>query len=61
MEPMNGASQQSPYRWVVVFAAAVILALSMGAIGNGMSAFIKFEIYKLKIKVLKWKIMKKQP
>ena len=27
-------------RWVIVFAAALILAISMGAIVNGMSAFI---------------------
>lgn len=28
------------YRWVIVFAAALILALAMGAIVNGMSAFV---------------------
>jgi len=31
---------QPPYRWVIVIAAALILALSMGAIVNGMSVFI---------------------
>lgn len=31
---------QPAYRWVIVFAAALILAISMGAIVNGMSAFI---------------------
>lgn len=30
----------SSYRWVVVIAAALILALAMGAIVNGMSAFV---------------------
>ncbi|WP_372605616.1 MFS transporter, partial [Actibacterium sp.] len=32
--------EQHPYRWVIVIAAALILALSMGAIVNGMSAYI---------------------
>jgi MFS family permease len=40
VEPMTEASQQPAYRWVIVFAAALILALSMGAMVNGMSAFI---------------------
>ena len=31
---------QPTYRWVIVFAAALILAISMGAIVNGISAFI---------------------
>ena len=34
------SQEQSSYRWVVVFSAALILALSMGAIVNGMSAFV---------------------
>ncbi len=37
---MTGESRQPAYRWVIVFAAALILAISMGAIVNGMSAFI---------------------
>jgi len=37
---MTEASRQPAYRWVIVFAAAVILAVSMGAMVNGMSAFI---------------------
>lgn len=37
---MTETSQQPAYRWVIVFAAALILALSMGAMVNGMSAFI---------------------
>ena len=40
MESMTEVSPQPSYRWVIVFAAAMILALSMGAIVNGMSAFI---------------------
>ncbi len=31
---------QPAYRWTIVFAAALILAVSMGAIVNGMSAFL---------------------
>jgi len=37
---MTEESRQPAYRWVIVFAAALILAISMGAIVNGMSAFI---------------------
>jgi len=37
---MTEASPQPAYRWVIVFAAALILAISMGAIVNGLSAFI---------------------
>jgi MFS family permease len=37
---MTEVSPQPAYRWVIVFAAALILAISMGAIVNGMSAFI---------------------
>lgn len=37
---MTEASPQPPYRWVIVFGAALILAIAMGAIVNGMSAFI---------------------
>ena len=37
---MTEVFPQPVYRWVIVFAAAMILALSMGAIVNGMSAFI---------------------
>ncbi|QCO54398.1 MFS transporter [Pseudorhodobacter turbinis] len=37
---MNTSDPQPAYRWVVVTAAALILAVSMGAIVNGMSAFI---------------------
>ena len=33
-------SIQQPYRWVIVSASALILALSMGSIINGMSAYI---------------------
>jgi MFS family permease len=40
MESTTQTSAQPPYRWVIVFAAAMILAISMGAIVNGMSAFI---------------------
>jgi MFS family permease len=40
MESVTEAFPQPPYRWVIVFAAALILAISMGAIVNGMSAFI---------------------
>ena len=40
MEPMTHAPPQPAYRWVIVIAAALILALSMGAMVNGMSAFI---------------------
>tara|TARA_R110002049_G_scaffold29972_6_gene102173 strand:+ start:10700 stop:11899 length:1200 start_codon:yes stop_codon:yes gene_type:complete len=37
---MNTPDTQPAYRWVVVIAAALILAIAMGAIVNGMSAFI---------------------
>jgi len=37
---MSKASAQPAYRWMIVFAASLILALSMGAMVNGMSAFI---------------------
>ncbi len=37
---MSKVSAQPAYRWTIVFAASVILALSMGAMVNGMSAFI---------------------
>lgn len=37
---MSALSQEPAYRWVIVFVAAVILAIAMGAIINGMSAFI---------------------
>jgi len=37
---MPDASPQPAYRWVIVFAASLILAIAMGAIVNGMSAFI---------------------
>jgi len=37
---MPEASPQPAYRWVIVVGAALILAISMGAIVNGMSAFI---------------------
>ncbi|SDG05026.1 MFS transporter [Sulfitobacter delicatus] len=37
---MNTPDPQPAYRWVVVTAGALILAISMGAIVNGMSAFI---------------------
>ena len=33
-------SIQQPYRWIIVSASALILALSMGTIVNGMSAYI---------------------
>jgi MFS family permease len=37
---MIEASRLPAYRWVIVFGAALILAISMGAIVNGISAFI---------------------
>jgi len=37
---MTSAEPQPAYRWVIVTASALILAISMGAIVNGMSAFI---------------------
>jgi len=37
---MTEDSRQPAYRWVIVLAAALILAISMGAVVNGMSAFI---------------------
>ncbi len=37
---MAEQASQPSYRWVIVLAAAMILAISMGAIVNGISAFI---------------------
>jgi len=37
---MSEKIQQHSYRWIIVIASALILAISMGAIVNGMSAFI---------------------
>ncbi|MBM1814699.1 MFS transporter [Pseudosulfitobacter pseudonitzschiae] len=37
---MTTSIPQARYRWVIVIASALILAISMGAIVNGMSAFI---------------------
>lgn len=37
---MTEQSSRPAYRWIIVFAAAAILAIAMGAIVNGMSAFI---------------------
>lgn len=37
---MSGTAQLQPYRWVVVAASALILALAMGSIVNGMSAYV---------------------
>ena len=37
---MPGTSDLPAYRWTVVFASALILAVSMGSIVNGMSAYI---------------------
>jgi MFS family permease len=37
---MTEESPQPAYRWMIVFGAALILAMAMGAIVNGMSAFI---------------------
>jgi len=37
---MRTSGTQPTYRWVIVTASALILAISMGAIINGMSAFI---------------------
>tara|TARA_R110002126_G_scaffold64722_2_gene165688 strand:+ start:392 stop:1600 length:1209 start_codon:yes stop_codon:yes gene_type:complete len=37
---MTTTIPQARYRWVIVIASALILAISMGAIVNGMSAFI---------------------
>lgn len=37
MEPSHGLS---PHRWVVVSTSALIMAISMGTIVNGMSAFV---------------------
>jgi MFS family permease len=36
---MAHTTQQSAFRWVILFAAAIILALSMGLLINGISAF----------------------
>lgn len=37
---MTATQEMTPYRWVVVFASALILALAMGSIVNGMSAYV---------------------
>lgn len=37
---MNVADTNLSYRWAIVFASALILAVSMGAIVNGISAFV---------------------
>jgi MFS family permease len=37
---MTGETPQPAYRWMIVFGAALILAIAMGSIVNGMSAFI---------------------
>ena len=37
---MSDTVQQPAYRWVIVSASALILAIAMGAIVNGLSAFI---------------------
>lgn len=37
---MTEEAPQPAYRWMIVFGAALILAIAMGAIVNGMSAFI---------------------
>ncbi len=37
---MPKETQQPLYRWVIVIASALILAISMGGIVNGMSAFV---------------------
>lgn len=37
---MANSIQQPAYRWIVVSASALILAISMGAIVNGLSAYI---------------------
>lgn len=37
---MDESDRQPAYRWVIVAASALILAVSMGAIVNGLSAFI---------------------
>ena len=37
---MSDQTTQPAYRWVIVTASALILAIAMGAIVNGMSAFI---------------------
>lgn len=37
---MSNTDHLSPYRWTIVFASALILAISMGSIVNGMSAFV---------------------
>ncbi|MEC7762291.1 MAG: MFS transporter [Pseudomonadota bacterium] len=37
---MSATPALQPYRWVVVAAGALILALAMGAIVNGMSAYV---------------------
>lgn len=37
---MSDEIVQPSYRWVVVFASALILAISMGSIANGLSAYI---------------------
>lgn len=37
---MTDAAPMPSYRWIIVFASALILAISMGAIVNGFSAYI---------------------
>ena len=37
---MQKVAENSSYRWIVVFASALILALAMGSIVNGLSAFV---------------------
>lgn len=37
---MQSTADLPTYRWIIVFASALILATSMGAIVNGMSAFV---------------------
>lgn len=37
---MEHSETQSTYRWVIVIASAFILAISMGSIVNGLSAFV---------------------
>ena len=37
---MRDTEGLSAYRWTIVFASALILAIAMGSIVNGMSAYI---------------------
>ena len=37
---MTDTPEQPAYRWIIVIASALILAVSMGAIVNGMAAFV---------------------